>query len=111
MPAPRTKSVSSSRRTTEIAAKPAGKTASATSKTAGNSTAAKLEDKLKRLGLRTDMDKVLHLPARYEDETQLCRISDAGMRAGHPAQVEGVVTSCEVAFRPRRQLIVTIADD
>lgn len=105
MPAPRTKSVSSSRVATKTAAKPAGKTASRTT-----STAAKLEEKLIRLGLRSDMDKVLHLPARYEDETQICRISDAGMRAGHPVQVEGVVTACEVAFRPRRQLVVTIAD-
>ncbi|GAC1413703.1 MAG: hypothetical protein NVSMB6_15700 [Burkholderiaceae bacterium] len=30
---------------------------------------------------------------------------------GRPAQVEGVVTSCTVQFRPRRQLVVTIADD
>jgi hypothetical protein len=30
-----------------------------------------IESKLAKLGLRTDMDLVLHLPMRYEDETQI----------------------------------------
>ncbi len=71
----------------------------------------KIEDKLARLGLRSDMDLVLHLPARYEDETHITAIREAGFMAGNAVQVEGVVTSCEVQFRPRRQLVVTIADD
>ena len=71
----------------------------------------KLEDKLARLGLRTDMDLVLHLPMRYEDETQVVPIHQASFMAGGTAQVEGVVTSCEVQYRPRRQLVVTITDD
>jgi ATP-dependent DNA helicase RecG len=71
----------------------------------------KLEDKLARLGLRGDMDLVLHLPMRYEDETEVTTIAAAGFMGGTMVQVEGVVTSCEVAFRPRRQLVVTIADD
>jgi ATP-dependent DNA helicase RecG len=71
----------------------------------------KIEDKLARLGLRSDMDLVLHLPLRYEDETRVVPIREAGFMAGSPAQVEGVVTACEVQFRPRRQLVVTIADD
>jgi len=70
-----------------------------------------LADKLARLGLRSDMDLVLHLPMRYEDETRVVKIHDAGFMAGGPAQVEGIVTACEVQFRPRRQLVVTIADD
>ncbi|CAN5193293.1 ATP-dependent DNA helicase RecG [soil metagenome] len=73
--------------------------------------AAKLEDKLARLGLRSDMDLVLHLPMRYEDETRIVPIREAGFMSGDSVQVEGVVTSCEVMFRPRRQLVVTIADD
>ncbi len=56
------------------------------------------------------MDLVLHLPMRYEDETQVTPISEAGFMIGHPVQVEGVVTSCDVQFRPRRQLVVTIED-
>jgi ATP-dependent DNA helicase RecG len=70
----------------------------------------RLEDKLARLGLRTDMDLVLHLPMRYEDETEIVEIRQAGFMSGSPAQVEGTVTSCEVQYRPRRQLVVTMED-
>jgi ATP-dependent DNA helicase RecG len=69
------------------------------------------ESKLARLGLRTDMDLVLHLPMRYEDETRVVTIREASMRGGDTAQVEGVVTKNEISFRPRRQLLVTIADE
>ncbi|MES2832544.1 MAG: ATP-dependent DNA helicase RecG [Pseudomonadota bacterium] len=73
--------------------------------------AEKLAAKLHRLGLRSDMDLVLHLPLRYEDETKIVAIAEAGFMFGRPAQVEGVVTTCSVQFRPRRQLVVTIVDD
>jgi len=66
--------------------------------------------KLARLGLHTDADLVLHLPLRYDDETQVLTISEAGFRGGEVSQVEGVVTACEVQYRPRRQLVVTITD-
>ena len=70
-------------------------------------------DKLAKLGLHRDVDLVLHLPMRYEDETTLLTIAEATARAntGWAAQVEGTVTRNEVAFRPRRQLVVHIADD
>jgi ATP-dependent DNA helicase RecG len=71
----------------------------------------KVSDKLARLGLKTPVDLALHLPLRYEDETQIVPIAEAGFMGGSVAQVEGVVTSCDVQFRPRRQLVVTIADD
>jgi ATP-dependent DNA helicase RecG len=90
--------------------KPAKKATKAATK-APISRAAKAAEKLAKLGLRTDMDLVLHLPMRYEDETQVVDIASAGFMMGSPAQVEGVVTSCEIQYRPRRQLIVTIADD
>ncbi len=67
--------------------------------------------KLAKLGLRTDMDLVLHLPMRYEDETQVVSIREACLRGGHVSQVEGIVTKNEISFRPRRQLLVTIADE
>jgi ATP-dependent DNA helicase RecG len=89
----------------------AKKTTAKRATTVTASAASKIADKLARLGLRSDIDKVLHLPLRYEDETQIKTIEDAGRVFGHPVQVEGVVTACEVAFRPRRQLVVTIADD
>ncbi|MES2128055.1 MAG: ATP-dependent DNA helicase RecG [Pseudomonadota bacterium] len=69
------------------------------------------ESKLAKLGLHTDMDLVLHLPMRYEDETEVVLIRDACLRGGHVAQVEGIVTKNEITFRPRRQLLVTIADE
>ncbi len=67
--------------------------------------------RLARLGLRSDMDLVLHLPLRYEDETQVQPIRTAAFMAGNAVQVEGVVTECDIQHRPRRQLVVTIADD
>jgi len=85
-------------------AKPAAKAAA---KTAPKS----IESKLARLGLHTDMDLVLHLPMRYEDETQVVPIREACLRGGQVAQVEGVVVKNEIAYKPRRQLLVTIADE
>ena len=66
-----------------------------------------------KMGLKRDVDTVLHLPLRYEDETTLLPVSEAIARAGLglPVQVEGVVTSSEVTVRPRRQLVVKLADD
>ena len=63
---------------------------------------------LRKLGLVRDIDFALYLPMRYEDETRIVRIADT--RDGDVAQVEGVVTECEVVYRPRRQLIATIDD-
>jgi ATP-dependent DNA helicase RecG len=47
---------------------------------------------------------VLHLPLRYEDETALTTPEAAP--AGKPVQVEAKVLRAEIAFRPRRQLVV-----
>ena len=63
---------------------------------------------LDKLGLRRDIDLALHLPLRYEDETRITRLLDA--RDGEMVQIEGQVTHTEVAFRPRRQLRVTLDD-
>ena len=60
--------------------------------------------KLAKLGLRTPQDLVLHLPHRYEDETRLVQADAAPV--GKPVQVEARVLRAEVAFRPRRQLVV-----
>jgi len=73
--------------------------------------AASIESKLAKLGLRTDMDLVLHLPMRYEDETQIVPIREACLRGGHVSQVEGVVIKNEISYKPRRQLLVSIADE
>ena len=68
-------------------------------------------DRLARLGLSSDMALVLHLPMRYEDETRLTPLSEAGLLHGHTVQVEAIVTSCDVQYRPRRQLVVKLEDD
>ena len=63
---------------------------------------------LEKLGLRRDIDLALHLPLRYEDETQISLLRDA--RDGATLQFEGRVTDCEVVYRPRKQLIVKVQD-
>ncbi len=63
---------------------------------------------LRKLGLTRDIDLALHLPLRYEDETRITRLADA--RHGDVVQIEGEVTHQEVAWRPRRQLLVTVDD-
>jgi ATP-dependent DNA helicase RecG len=91
----------------EIAAQAAAKLKPATSR------ASHIARKLAALGLRTDLDLVLHLPLRYEDETQIVPLAEALRAAGRPGmpplQVEGVVSACEIQYRPRRQLVVTLA--
>lgn len=64
---------------------------------------------LDKMGLGSDAALVLHFPLRYEDETRITPVALA--RAGQPVQVEVEVTQAEVKFRPRRQLVVTAADD
>lgn len=63
---------------------------------------------MRKLGLVRDIDLALHLPLRYEDETQLMRIDQ--LRPGELAQVEGQVRHSRVEFRPRRQLVVSLDD-
>ena len=63
---------------------------------------------LRKLGLNRAIDLALHLPLRYEDETRIVRLADT--REGDVAQIEATVTSCEVAYKPRRQLLVVVDD-
>ena len=60
--------------------------------------------KLARLGIRSRFDLLYHLPLRYEDETRLTPLGAAPVEA--PALVEAPVRSTEIAFRPKRQLVV-----
>ncbi len=63
---------------------------------------------LRKLGLNRAIDLALHLPLRYEDETRIVRLADT--RDGDVAQIEATVTSCELAYKPRRQLLVVVDD-
>ncbi len=66
---------------------------------------------LQKLGLVRAIDLALHLPLRYEDETRITTLRDASCaRDGEVVQIEATVTACEVSFRPRRQLLVTVDD-
>ncbi|WP_408734175.1 ATP-dependent DNA helicase RecG [Paraburkholderia bannensis] len=68
----------------------------------------KTADRLAKLGLKSAIDLVLHLPMRYEDETTLTPIGE--LLPGGVEQTEGVVFDNEVAYRPRRQLVVKLRD-
>ncbi len=61
-----------------------------------------------KLGLLRDIDLALHLPLRYEDETSVTTLAHA--RDGDVVQLEVTVTDCNVAFRPRRQLVAHARD-
>ena len=63
---------------------------------------------LHKLGLDRAIDLALHLPLRYEDETRITRLSE--VREGEVAQIEAVVTACEVKLTGSRQLLVTVDD-
>jgi ATP-dependent DNA helicase RecG len=60
--------------------------------------------KLAKLGIRSRFDLLYHLPLRYEDETRLTPLAQAP--PGAPVLVEAPVRSTEIAFRPKRQLVV-----
>ncbi|MBK6005848.1 ATP-dependent DNA helicase RecG [Ramlibacter ginsenosidimutans] len=63
---------------------------------------------LRKMGLARDIDLALHIPLRYEDETRIVQLRDA--REGDTVQIEATVTECQVQYRPRRQLVVTVDD-
>ncbi len=67
---------------------------------------------LEKMGLNSPMALALHLPSRYEDETELFTIQEAlGLGRFHSIQTQGVVIRSQVMFHSRRQLLVTIEDD
>ncbi|MBR4877059.1 MAG: ATP-dependent DNA helicase RecG, partial [Rhodocyclaceae bacterium] len=68
-----------------------------------------LAARLSRLGLTRNIDFLLHLPLRYEDETRLTPIAEA--QIGQTVQVEGEIIHSEIVHRKRRQLIAQLRDD
>jgi len=60
--------------------------------------------KLAKLGIRSRHDLLYHLPLRYEDETRLTAPEAA--QSGAPLLVQAPVRRAEIAFRPKRQLVV-----
>ena len=70
---------------------------------------APLRSRLAKLGIGRDVDLLLHLPLRYEDETRVTPLAE--VLPGIQAQVEVQALSCEIAYRPRRQLLARVRDD
>ncbi len=68
----------------------------------------KLADRLRRLGIRTAEDVLLHLPLRYQDRTRVTPISQ--LRPGEEAQIEAEVVGSEVTTRGRRFLLCHLRD-
>ena len=67
---------------------------------------------LQKMGLDSPMALALHLPSRYEDETELLTIEEAIAQGRfNSAQTQGIVIRNQVLFRPRRQMVVTIEDE
>ena len=64
---------------------------------------------LKEMGLRRPIDLALHLPMRYEDETQLGSLANA--LDGSSLQFEATVLSSEVQYQGRKQLIARVQQD
>ncbi|HCI53843.1 MAG TPA: ATP-dependent DNA helicase RecG [Gallionella sp.] len=64
--------------------------------------------KLAKLGIRHRADLLLHLPLRYEDETELVSIAD--VEPGETVQVQGVITHSEVLYKPRKILVCRLQD-
>ena len=67
---------------------------------------------LQKMGLDSPMALALHLPSRYEDETELLSIEEALVQGRFSSvQTQGAVIRNQVLFRPRRQMVVTIEDE
>ena len=67
---------------------------------------------LQKMGLDSPMALALHLPSRYEDETELFTIEEALSQGRFGStQTQGIVIRNQVLFRPRRQMLVTIEDE
>ncbi|MGA1635981.1 MAG: ATP-dependent DNA helicase RecG [Burkholderiaceae bacterium] len=64
---------------------------------------------LRKLGLVRPIDLLLHLPLRYEDESQVWPL--AQVAAGQSVQVQVRVVLAKVVFKPRRTLMVSVEDD
>jgi ATP-dependent DNA helicase RecG len=64
--------------------------------------------KLDKLGIARDVDLILHLPLRWEDETRIVPIRD--LRPEMPAQIQAAIEHAEITYKPRRTLYLIVAD-
>ena len=68
----------------------------------------KIAQSLSILGIELIEDAVFHLPYRYEDRTEITKISDAPYEL--PVVIEGEIIKSTVIFRGKRMLITEIFD-
>ena len=68
----------------------------------------KIAQSLSILGIELIEDAVFHLPYRYEDRTEITKISDAPYEL--PIVIEGEIIKSTVIFRGKRMLITEIFD-
>jgi ATP-dependent DNA helicase RecG len=67
-----------------------------------------LRNRLRKLGLERRDDLVLHLPLRYEDETQITALAEAP--PGVPVHLEVRLLDVTVSPAGRRQLVLRVCD-
>ena len=67
-----------------------------------------MAEKLAKVGLENLQDILFHLPARYQDRTQITPI--AALRPGQDAVIVARVTGCDISHGRRRSLMVRISD-
>ena len=68
-----------------------------------------MAEKLSRLEIASVQDLLFHLPIRYEDRTNIKKISQ--LTPGKSAQVQGKVISCDITFGKKRALVCRIQDE
>ena len=73
-----------------------------------NGIASRVAARLQRLGIETVQDLLFHLPARYEDRTQLRPLGS--LQAGSEVMIQGTVELSEVRFGRRRMLLTRVSD-
>ena len=61
-----------------------------------------------RLGIRSQIDLLLHLPIRYQDRTQITPLNQ--LNAGDECYVSGEIVKVNVGYGRRRSLIITLED-
>jgi ATP-dependent DNA helicase RecG len=59
--------------------------------------------------LHRPLDLLLHFPLRYEDESQVWPLSR--FQSGDSGQCQVVVVETRVVFKPRRTLLIRVADE
>ena len=68
-----------------------------------NGVASRVAARLQRLGIETIQDLLFHLPARYEDRTQLKPLG--AVEAGSEVLIQGTVELSEIRFGRWRMLL------